>query len=127
MSIDNISHDRTGNALPTGISEHIYATKAEMTAFIEGVKLADDIDVEVGQPFERDGQHVVRVAVGEWDADEINDDDPWDGLSLNLKLSVLSGKHGIASYVLAENEELVKMINCGDSEAECLDFINENF
>ena len=53
--------------LPVGVSEHTYTTRAEIDAFLEGVNLAEDIDVETGDPFERKGRWVVRVRVGEWD------------------------------------------------------------
>ena len=44
--------------------------REEMDAFLCGLNWADDVDVENGEPFQRNGKWVVRVAVGEWDNEE---------------------------------------------------------
>jgi hypothetical protein len=69
MHVNDVPHEER-KKFPTGVSEHEYDTEAEMTAFLDGVNLADDIDVESGEPFQRDGKFVVRVRVGEWDDDD---------------------------------------------------------
>jgi hypothetical protein len=74
MDLNNIPKNKV-SGFPTGVSEHVYDTEGEMKAFIDGVNLADDIDVDSGEPFERDGKFVVRVKVGEWDEDDYDDED----------------------------------------------------
>lgn len=91
MNLNNIPQNKT-SGFPTGVSEHVYNTEAECRAFVDGVQLAQDIDVETGTPFSRltrppvgsrgvDAttpvqQWVVRVKVGEWDdEDDENDND----------------------------------------------------
>ena len=69
--LDRIPKSET-STFPDWVSEQSYPTKAEIDAFIHGVTYVDDIDVEVGTPFERDGQWVVRVACGDFDPDEVN-------------------------------------------------------
>lgn len=89
MNLNNIPQNKT-SGFPTGVSEHVYDTEAECKAFVDGVQLAQDIDVEAGTPFQRMKrppvgsrgvaattpveQWVVRVKVGEWD-DEDDDTD----------------------------------------------------
>lgn len=74
MGINEIPQDKT-DKFPAGVSEHTYATEAECKAFVEGVNLAQDIDVETGTPFQRKtsfqnkttrrrSEWVVRVKVG---------------------------------------------------------------
>ena len=75
MDLDNIPQTKT-KGFPAGVSEVKYATQAEMTAFLDGLNFASDIDVENGMIFQRDGQYVVRVKVGDFgDDDEFEDDD----------------------------------------------------
>lgn len=72
MDLNDIPKNKT-KGFPMGVSEHIWATAAEMTAFITGVDLAEDIDVECGEPFERKGKQVVRVKIGDWGDDDDED------------------------------------------------------
>ncbi len=73
MDLDDIPQSKT-DGFPTGVSEHSYDTVAEIVAFIEGVGLADDIDVTIGDYFQRDDQWVVRVKVGDFDDEECDDE-----------------------------------------------------
>lgn len=63
MELNAIAQEQRMN-FPPGVSEHVYRTRAEMTAFVDGVSLANDLDVECGPPFVRNGLYVVRVRVG---------------------------------------------------------------
>lgn len=63
MDPNDIPQDQTDH-FPEGFSEHIYKTEKEMRAFLDGVYLADDIDVEAGEWFRRGRKYVVRVKVG---------------------------------------------------------------
>lgn len=65
MDLDKIPQHKKVN-FPAGVSEHEYETRKEIDAFLEGVNLAQDTDVETGEIFQRDGNYVVRVRVGEW-------------------------------------------------------------
>jgi len=64
VDIDDIPHDAT--KFPVGVSEHVYPSWDLMSAFLDGLHLADDVDVEQGQVFERDDKFVVRVRVGDF-------------------------------------------------------------
>lgn len=66
MSLDEIPKDQRTD-FPIGVSEVIYDTPGELAAFIHGLGYAQDIDVEYGDPFSRDGKEVVRVKVGDFD------------------------------------------------------------
>lgn len=68
MDLNDIPNDAT--KFPTGVSEQEYNTEAEMSAFINGLDFADDIDVHHGDPFQRDGKFIVRVVVGDWDEED---------------------------------------------------------
>ena len=63
--LDRIPQDRKVN-LPNGVSEVEYETEKELNAFLEGINYSQDLDVQTGTPFERDGNWVVRVMVGDW-------------------------------------------------------------
>jgi hypothetical protein len=73
MDLNDIPHEK--KSFPTGVSEQVYKTMPEMDAFIEGLDFADDTDVSHGQPFERDGEFVVRVRVGDFGLDDEDFDD----------------------------------------------------
>lgn len=90
MELNDIPKDKRAG-FPSGVSEHVFKTKGEVAAFIEGVNLPDDMDVTVGTPFKRKEKkkkfvHVVRVKVGDWDDEEdeldetLDDDDDDDDL-----------------------------------------------
>lgn len=69
MHVNDIPHEER-KRFPAGVGEYEYDTGAEMQAFIDGVSLPDDVDVEVGDAFQRDGKWVVRVRIGDWPEDE---------------------------------------------------------
>jgi hypothetical protein len=69
MDLDDIPKSKTKD-FTAGVSEHVYDTEAELDAFIEGVNLPQDLDVEVGTPFERKKKFVVRVKVGNFGDDD---------------------------------------------------------
>jgi hypothetical protein len=73
MSLDSIPQEQRAK-FPTGVSEVEYGTEQEMSAFIDGLNYADDIDVSHGQPFQRDGKFVMRVVVGEWDDEDLDEE-----------------------------------------------------
>lgn len=73
MDLNDIPESKT-KGFATGVSEESFDTDAEMNAFLHGLTYADDIDVEAGTPFLRDGKFVVRVKVGDF-GDEDEDED----------------------------------------------------
>jgi hypothetical protein len=68
--LNDIPEDKRDD-FPAGVSEEEYATEAEMTAFLNGLGYADDVDVTHGDVFMREnGKFVVRICVGEWGDDD---------------------------------------------------------
>lgn len=64
--LNAIPRDKT-ERFPTGVSEVKYATWDLMQAFLNGLGYADDVDVEHSEIFERNGEFVVRVKVGDFE------------------------------------------------------------
>lgn len=63
--LDSIPPDLVGTlALPEGVSEAVFATLAEIQAFLTGLNWVGDIDVSSGTPFRRGDDWVVRVGTG---------------------------------------------------------------
>ena len=56
-----------------------------------------------------------------------NQNNLWQELSFQTRLNILSGESTVSMGLLAENEELMRMVIRGDSKENCLDFINENW
>jgi|694.fasta_scaffold42610_3 hypothetical protein len=51
----------------------------------------------------------------------------WEKLDWRGKLLRLSGGSFVAVSILAESEELSKLINSGATYQDCLDFVNSNW
>jgi ADP-ribose pyrophosphatase YjhB (NUDIX family) len=51
----------------------------------------------------------------------------WNRMTYSFKLSLLAGASAVPGGLLEENETLVTMIKRGDSQEDCLAFINENW
>jgi hypothetical protein len=68
MNLDDIPRNQID--FRAGVYEVSYPTLAEINAYIEGLHAPDDIDVDSGTPFERNGQFVVRVRIGDWGDDD---------------------------------------------------------
>lgn len=61
--LDDIPQEQRDN-FPEWVSEVEYPTRDLMQAFMRGLTLPDDTDVDYGPVFERDGKIVVRIRVG---------------------------------------------------------------
>jgi hypothetical protein len=72
--LDAISQQQT-DGFPMGVTEVEYITEEEVFAFIDGLDYAHDTDVYHGKPFRREEQWVVRVQVGDWGADEFDEEE----------------------------------------------------
>lgn len=51
----------------------------------------------------------------------------WEGESYTTKMLILEGESTVMVSMLAENATLVAMVKRGDSKADCLNYINENW
>lgn len=65
MDLDDIPTTKK-DKFPPGVSEVCYESANEMDAFLHGLDYVNNIDVDHGKVFIRDGAFVVRVGVGDY-------------------------------------------------------------
>lgn len=51
----------------------------------------------------------------------------WEDLSVNAKLSLLSGESTVDSFLLSDDEDLMKKIRSGETQEECMTHIENNY
>lgn len=51
----------------------------------------------------------------------------WETAHYTIKLQILAGESSVMIELLLEHATLVAMIKRGESQATCLNYINENF
>ena len=77
--MDLNSLPKEADNLPEGVSEVLFETEPEMDAFMQGFTYCGEVPgVHAGEPFERDGIHVVRIHVGDF-GDSLEFEEEEDG------------------------------------------------